>query len=321
MAGILILAEHFRGALRDITAELAGAALSLKDKLGGPVTLAVLSDGDADLAASANLAGVDEVLSVNIGAADFDAALYEEAAFRLGERLRPQVILLGHTVSVMAYAPALAARLGSGFASDVFGLDFAGGELIATRSAYGGKVNLEVAFPGKAVVVLTLRGAVFAPAKHSGSAKVESLHLDLTALDGRSVHLEYQESPTADIDLSKAEFILSVGRGMQDKENLPRFSALADKLGAAFGCSRPIIDAGWLPRQHQVGQSGKVATNCKLYLALGISGAIQHQFGMKHVDTIIAVNSDPNAPIFNVATYGAVVDLFAFADALERQLE
>ncbi len=321
MAGILILADHFQGALRDITAELAGAALSLKDKLGGPVTLAVLGDGDADLASSANLAGVDEVLSVDVGTAHFDAAVYEEAALRLGERLRPQVILLGHTVNVMAYAPALAARLGSGFASDVFGLDFVDDALIATRSAYGGKVNLEVAFPGKGVVVLTVRGAVFAPTSHSGSADVESLDLDLAAVDGRSVHLEYEELPSADIDLSKAEFILSVGRGVQDKENLPRFSALADKLGAAFGCSRPIVDAGWLPRQHQVGQSGKVASNCTLYLALGISGAIQHQFGMKHVDTIIAVNSDPDAPIFSVATYGAVVDLFAFADALERQLE
>lgn len=321
MGGILILAEHFQGRLRDITAELVGGALSLKDRLGGPVTVAVLGEGDTALAAGANLAGVDEVLSANVGTAHFDAALYEEAAFRLGERLRPRVILLGHTVSAMAYAPALAARLGSGFASDVFGLDFADDALIATRGAYGGKVNLELAFPGKGVVVLALRGAVFSPPKEPGRANIQSLDLDLAALDGRGEHVEYQEQPPADVDLSKAEFILSVGRGVQEKENLPRFSALADRLGAAFGCSRPIVDAGWLPRSHQVGQSGKVATNCKLYLALGISGAIQHQLGIKHVDTIIAVNSDPNAPIFNIATYGAVVDLFAFADALERQLE
>jgi electron transfer flavoprotein alpha subunit len=143
--------------------------------------------------------------------------------------------------------------------------------------------------------------------------------MDLSGLQGAIAHLDYQEAPPSDIDISKAEFILSVGRGIQDKDNLPRFAALAERMGATFGCSRPIVDSGWLPKPHQVGQSGKVAANCKLYVAFGISGAVQHLFGMKHIDTIIAVNKDPDAPIFNVATYGTTVDLFELAEALEKQ--
>ena len=321
MAGILIVAEHFQSALREITGELAGAAVLLKEKLGGPVTIAVLGEGDDELAASANVLGVDEVINANVGTANFDVAIYEEAVFRIGEKLRPQVILVGHTVSGMAYAPALAARLGSGFASDVLALDVADGELITTRGAYGNKVNLETVFPGKGVIVLTLRGATFASPDGRGDAQINALDLDLVGLDRRSVHIEYSQPPPADIDLGKAKFILSVGRGVRDQDSLTRFSNLAENLGAAFGCSRPIVDAGWLPKSHQVGQSGKVAGNCNLYLALGISGAVQHQFGMKHVETIIAINTDPEAPIFNVATYGATVDLFAFADALEKHFD
>ena len=145
-----------------------------------------------------------------------------------------------------------------------------------------------------------------------------AIQTDVSGLEGAITHLHYQEAPPSDIDISKAEFILSVGRGIQDQDNLPRFAALAERMGATFGCSRPIVDSGWLAKPHQVGQSGKVAANCKLYVALGILGAVQHLFGMKHVDTIIAVNTGPNAPIFNVATYGATVDLFELTDALEK---
>ena len=318
MAGILVIAEHLQGALRDITGEMIGAAVPLKEKLGGPVTVALIAGSDRSLTDGLRLKGVDEVVAVDAGADHFDAELYEEAVLRLGSELKPKAILVGHTVSGMAFAPALAARLGAGFASDVFGLDAADGMLLATRSAYGNKVNLEVEFPGKAAVVMTLRGATFTPPEADADVPVKDISLSLDDLAGRSSHRDYEEAPPADIDISKADFILSVGRGIQDKENLPRFQALADRLGATFGCSRPIVDSGWLPKPHQVGQSGKVAANCRLYVALGISGAVQHLFGMKHVDTIIAINTDPNAPIFTVATYGATVDVFEFADALER---
>ncbi len=316
---ILVVAEHLQGRLADMTGEMIGAAAALREALGGPVEVLLIGDREtAALAEAANLDGVDEILTVDVGSPHFDPVLWEEAVCRVGAERRPRLILAGQTVNGMAYAPAVAARLGSGFASDVFRLAVDGDEIVATRSAYGNKVNLELAFPGKGVVVAALRGASFKAPEAPGSARVTALDIDLGDVAPSTTHVAYQEAPPSDIDIAKAEFILSVGRGIQDKENLPRFAALAERLGATFGCSRPIVDSGWLPKPHQVGQSGKVAANCKLYIALGISGAVQHLFGMKHVDTIIAVNTDPDAPIFNVATYGATVDIFELADALER---
>jgi electron transfer flavoprotein alpha subunit len=222
-------------------------------------------------------------------------------------------------VNGMACAAAVAARLGAGFASDVLALKAEGGEIVATRGAYGNKVNLEVVFPKREIVVLALRGATYPMPTNPGSASVRALDLDVAAAAGSMQHTGYIEAPPSNIDISKAEYILSVGRGIQEKENIPRFEQLADKMGFTFGCSRPIVDAGWLPKAHQVGQSGKVASTCKVYIALGISGAVQHLYGMKHIDTIIAVNTDPEAPIFNVATYGVNVDLFELTKELESQ--
>ena len=321
MSGILVVAEHLQGELCDITGEMIGAAVAIKDRLGGPVMAAVIGNGGAELARQANLEGVDEIITVDSGSPHFDASLYEEAVCQLGAKRRPRVILIGHTVSGMAYAAAVAARLGSGFASDVSALDVESGQVIATRGGYGNKVNLELGFPGKGVVTLSLRGATFKPPEAGGLVAVNAAQVDLSGVEPSTVHLEYQEAPPADVDVSKAEFILSVGRGIRDKENLHRFAALAERLGATFGCSRPIVDSGWLPNAHQVGQSGKVASNCKIYIALGISGAVQHLFGMKHVETIIAVNTDPEAPIFNVATHGTTLDLFEVAGALENHLD
>lgn len=318
MAGILVIAEQLDGVQRDISGELIGAATSIKEQLGGPLTVLVIGADTAALAKAVNLDGVDEILTLQTESDHFDPLIYEEAICEAGADIRPSAILIGHTASGMAYGASVAARLGSGFASDVFILGMDEDELIATRSAYGNKVEMELGFSGKSVVVLTLRGATFITPETEGNASVTPLEVDISAIEGVSGHVEYQEAPPSDIDITKADFILSVGRGIQDKDNLPRFAELADKVGATFGCSRPIVDSGWLPKPHQVGQSGKVASNCQLYFALGISGAVQHLFGMKHIDTIIAVNTDPEAPIFNVATYGTTVDLFELTDALER---
>ncbi len=318
MAGILVVAEQLDGALRDISSELIGAANSIKGEIDGPLQVLIVGQNVEDLANKINLDGIDDIFTLEMPDNHFDPLVYEEAICSLGADLKPGIILIGHTVSGMGYGAAVAARLGSGFASDVIALAMDGDDLVATRSAYGNKVEMELGFPGKGVVVLTLRGATFAPPEGDGNAKISPAEIDLTMLEGVSTHVEFQEAPPSDIDITKADFILSVGRGIQDQDNLPRFEALADKLGATFGCSRPIVDAGWLPKPHQVGQSGKVASNCQLYFALGISGAVQHLFGMKHIDTIIAVNTDPDAPIFNVATYGTTIDLFELTDALER---
>jgi electron transfer flavoprotein alpha subunit len=134
----------------------------------------------------------------------------------------------------------------------------------------------------------------------------------------RSEHAGFREAPTGDVDITKADFLLSIGRGVADRENIPRFEELAERLGATLSVSRPIVDAGWMPSARQVGQSGKTVKP-RLYLAFGISGAVQHLAGMRTAETIIAVNTDPEAPIFGVAHYGAVADMFELADALEAQ--
>jgi electron transfer flavoprotein alpha subunit len=319
MAGILIIAEHLNGAVRDITKEAIGAARSVKDALGGPVVVAVLGSQTGGIADTLNLPGVDEIVTVATPGDHFDPHIYEECALQLGQKYRPELILFGHTVNGMACAAAVAARLGAGFASDVLALGADAAGIVATRGAYGNKVCLEVEFTGRKIVVLALRGATYPVPEGQGSAALSSFAVDLGEAAAQMQHTAYIEAPPSNIDISKAEFILSVGRGIQEKDNLPRFEALADRLGFTFGCSRPIVDSGWLPKPHQVGQSGKVASACKVYIALGISGAVQHLYGMKHVDTIIAVNTDPEAPIFNVATYGACIDLFELTKELEVQ--
>ncbi|MDR1646695.1 MAG: electron transfer flavoprotein subunit alpha/FixB family protein [Zoogloeaceae bacterium] len=318
MSGILIVAEHTRGVLAEASLELIGAAQVAREKLGGPVKALVVGESAGDFAGALNRPGVEEILVAQSDNPHFDAAAMEEVILTAARVQQPALILIAHSASGGSFAAAVAVRLGSGFAADVTGIGFAENGLAVTRAGFGNKVNVELDFPGKAVVVLTVRGATFKAPEGAGNATITPLSVPLEGLAGRYRHVGFEEAPASDIDIGKAEFILSIGRGIQDEKNVPRFAELAKKLGATLGCSRPVADSGWLPKPHQVGLTGKVAGNCKFYLALGISGAVQHLHGMKHVETIIAVNTDANAPIFNVAAYGVPMDVFAFADALER---
>ncbi|MFC3088000.1 electron transfer flavoprotein subunit alpha/FixB family protein [Tabrizicola soli] len=318
MGGILVIAEHLRGTLGAQTGEAIGLARDLKARIGGPLVVTVIAGDPARYHADLALEGVDEVLGV-AAAEHFDPAVYEEAAFALALELKPRLVLLGHSVNGMGFGPALAVRLGGSLVSDAFGIEADGGRLLALRGGYGNKVLTKLDISAACVTTVMLRGGSAKPPS-AGTAPLRLVSLDLQSAAARTAeHKDYVDPPPADVDITKAEFILSVGRGIQDEKNIERFRALAERLGATFGCSRPIADSGWLPKAHQVGLSGKVASNCKLYLALGISGAVQHLHGMKHVETIVAVNTDRNAPIYNVATYGAAIDLFALADALEKE--
>ncbi|MBD5802407.1 Electron transfer flavoprotein subunit alpha [Azoarcus sp. Aa7] len=318
MSGILVVAEHRRGLLADISREAVAAAVEARAAIGGPVRVVVIGDEPARHVDGLNQPGVDEILTVTAGGSEFDAMLYEEAVMAVAAEIQPTLVLVGHSADGMALAPALAVGLGSGFASDVFGFGADEQGIYALRSGFNNKVNMSLRFPAKPVVVLTLRGQTWKPSSDTGSAMVKAFAAVPTP--GYS-HLEYIEPPASGVDIGKADFIFSIGRGIQDENNVPRFSGLADRIGATLGCSRPVADSGWLPKAHQVGLTGKVAGNCKLYIACGISGAVQHLHGMKHVETIIAVNTDPHAPIFKVASLGVVMDSLAFADALERQLQ
>jgi electron transfer flavoprotein alpha subunit len=307
----LVVAEHVRGELRPVTLELISAARSL----GGPVEVAVIAKDPSAFTDDVNVEGVDEILAVAVDRDEFENDVYQGAVEQLIDERDPQVVLLGFTVSSMGYGPALAAKLGAGFASDVFAVREEGGALVAERSFYGAKVSGEVEFPGHDRVVLLLRATAWPPAEGAGGANVTEVSVAPAA--SRARHKGWVEVQAGDVDITTADFLLSVGRGIGDKENLEQFEELAETMGATLSSSRPLVDAGWMPNARQVGQSGKTVKP-KVYLALGISGAVQHLAGMKTSGTIIAVNTDPEAAIFNVAHYGAVADLFEVAEELEK---
>ncbi|MGC1389340.1 MAG: electron transfer flavoprotein subunit alpha/FixB family protein [Steroidobacteraceae bacterium] len=316
MSGVLIVAEQRRGELRPVSQELIGAAQGLR-RPGEEVAVALLAAAPERYADALKLAGVDEIITVKVPAAEFDPDTFETALGALIAERHPDVVLVAHSVDSFGYAAALAAKLGLGFATDVFKVERIEGELVATRGGYGQKVNVEVDFPGRGTVLLAVRGNVFKPPEAPASPKVSAFAAPTAP--SRSVAREFIElSSGDDIDMGAAEFILTIGRGIGEEAKVAQFSELADAVGATLGCSRPIADAGWLPKSRQVGQSGKTASACKLYIAMGVSGAIQHLAGMKHVTTIVAVNSDAEASIFGVAKYGIVGDIFEIAEELRR---
>lgn len=317
MSEILVLAEQRRGELRPITLELVTAAQGVR-RAGDRVVVAILAADPDALAPAASVPGVDEIVRVTVAAREFEPDVLEAAARALIDARKPSLVLVPHSIDAFGYAAALAARGGYGFASDVFKIEYAGDTLVATRGGYGQKVSIEVDFPGRAVVLLSVRGSTFKPPEGSASPAVSSFAAPAATSRTRSIEF-VDPPPSDDVDMTAAEFILSIGRGIGEEANVPKFRELADRLGATLGCSRPIADAGWLPKTRQVGQSGKTASACKLYIAMGISGAIQHLAGMKHVSTIIAVNSDAAASIFSVARYGVVADIFEMAEALQEQ--
>lgn len=308
---VLVVAEHVRGQVRDVTRELIAAGREL-----GPVTVAVIAANPAALVDAVDVEGVSEIVTVAVAADEFENDACQAALEALIASRRPRVTLLGFTVNSMGYGPAVAVKLGLGFASDVHGLGLEGDAVVATRSFYGSKVSAELEFPGSDGVLLLLRPTTWAPAEGSGGATVSSF--EVAAAPSRARHLEFVEpAASTDVDITQAEFLLSIGRGVGEKENVEMFRELAAKMGATLSVSRPLVDAGWLPASRQVGQSGRTVKPT-VYLAFGISGAVQHLAGMKSSGTIIAVNTDPEAAIFDVAHYGARADLFDVADELEK---
>lgn len=321
MSGILILAEHRRGELRPGVLEAIGAAEQLRSGAGGDVSVLVIAPDPSKYISGVSVGCVDEIIAMADGAAeDFEPHLVQAALAQVIKDRAPSVVLVPHSVDGWGMAPALASDLNTGFASDVFSVRYEEAELVATRAAYREKVFVELDFPGKATVVLTLRSGAFAAPTTPASPRVTKMELGSSeALPSK--HLGWKDPPlNGGIDIPGSAFILSIGRGVGDEARVEGFLELADSLGATLGCSRPIADNGWLPKARQVGQSGQLAAKCKLYIAMGISGSVQHQWGMKHVETIVAINKDPEASIFGIAKYGIVADMMEIADELQAQM-
>ncbi|ELZ43874.1 electron transfer flavoprotein subunit alpha [Halorubrum californiense DSM 19288] len=304
MSDVLVAAEHRRGALRDVTYEAITAGRELADARGGDLHVAVVG-GDVDgFAEDVNREGVDAVHAVEDGE-EFDHNAYQAAVSTLADRLDVGAVVLPNSVNGLDYAPALGEALGVPIVTDAVGMAYDDG-LTVTREMYGSKVETTVDVAGDRFV-LTVRGGEWPPAEGVGDAAIEAADVDIPESGARVTGFE--EVGGGDVDIADADVLVSVGRGIEEEENLELVEELADALGATLSASRPIVDNGWLPKNRQVGQSGKVVTP-DVYIAVGISGAVQHVAGMKGSDTIIAINTDPNAPIFDIADYGIVGDLF-----------
>ncbi|MFB6360889.1 MAG: electron transfer flavoprotein subunit alpha/FixB family protein [Halobacteriales archaeon] len=311
MTAVLGVADHRRGSLRDVSHELITAGRDLADGIGGDLEMSVVG-GDVDaLAESLNRDGVATIHTVDEGE-EFNHDVMVQAVTAMAAARDPDVILLPNSVNGLDYAPAVADALERPLITDAVGLDGAD-ELVATREMYGSKVatTVEVDLPA----VVTIRSAEWPPAEGTGSAEIAPIEVDIDDSAVRSTVTGYEEAAGGDVDIAEADVLVSIGRGIGEEENLELIFDLAEALDATVSASRPIVDSGWLEKNRQVGQSGKTVTP-DVYLAIGISGAVQHVAGMKGSDTIIAVNTDPNAPIFDLADYGIVGDLFDVVPSL-----
>lgn len=320
MSEILVLAEHRQGVLRDVTFEMLGLARGLAREAGWTVSALVLGAEPGEPAAKlATLA--DRVLLVQDGElGDYDAECYLPAVQSVLARRRPALILVGHTAQGMDLAPALGARLGLPLVTDCLALRRAADGFVAVRQIYGGKLNAELTLKPAASVLATVRPGCF-PGAPQADRSAEQEALAAPTWEGRRARrlLGYAGATAEDVDVAAADILVSVGRGVGKPENMSAVQAFADAIGATLCCSRPVADKGWLPKSRQVGTSGKVVRP-KLYLAFGISGAYQHVAGMRNAETIIAVNRDPAAPIFEVAHYGIVGDMFEVLPQLQQRL-
>lgn len=318
---ILVYVEQRDGQLRSVSKEALGEATRLAATLGGPVVAVCCAASDPG-ASSLGEAGADQVLlATHADMARYDGAAHAAAVAAAVDKVKPAVVLFSASSIGKDLAPRVAARLGAGLASDCTALVAEGGKLVATRPVFAGKAIQKVTFPGSPAVV-SLRPKAFAPAPAAAgkSATVEPLAFAWDAAAPRAVVTGTTGAAGGRADLTEAEVVVSGGRGLKGPEHFALVEALADTLGATVGASRAVVDAGWRSHGDQVGQTGKVVSP-KLYIAIGISGAIQHLAGMSSSRCIVAINKDPDAPIFKVADYGVVGDLFEVVPALTDALK
>jgi electron transfer flavoprotein alpha subunit len=314
---VWLLAEHLNGKLADITFEMAGQARQLAGALGGQAVAVLLGSGARDLAEAI---GSDCVLYVEDAAlADFNPEAYGRVLAALIAQRRPRLVMLGNTSMGMDLAAGLSVTTGLPLIAYVNALSVEDGSLIATSQIYGGKILAEAVPAGDACLVTCLAGAFPAEAGR-GQAPVETLASPVPLDDLRVRFVRLIEPEAGDVDITQQPILVSIGRGIGGAENIELAQELADALGAVVSASRPITDLGWLPKTRQVGKSG-LTVKPKLYLAFGISGAPEHLEGMRGADLIVAVNTDPKAPIFDVAHYGATCDMLDLLPALTEKLK
>ncbi len=319
MREIIVLAEHRRNEIRDITFEMLTKGRQLTETINAELVAVILGKNIRDKAETlANYA--DKVLVIDDDRFEFfNSDIYQQALSTIIRERKPFLTMIGHTSYGLELAPSLAVSLNIPLVTDCLELEFSNGNLIATRQMYGGKMYSKVNVKKSESYIVTIRQGIVTPIE--GKARGEIIELPPPVIEPvKKKFIEYVLPTVGEVDISSADILVAVGRGIKDQANIPLAEELAKTIGGVVACSRPIVDKGWLPSDRQVGSSGKTVKP-KLYLALGISGAFQHIIGMKNSQLIIAINKDPNAPIFNVAHYGVVEDLFKIIPILIEKIK
>ena len=317
---VFVTVELLKGKISDVTFELLGKGRELADGFGGKLIAVLLGSGVKDL--TDQLGCANSVVYVDDPAlAQFSPEAYQRILSSLIKDRQPRLTLIPNTSMGMDLAGPLSAELNLPLVAYGTGISIDGDGLSVTSQLYGGKVNVESGFDVGQAIVAVLAGSFSAETGRSTNPPtVEEVKPSVSLADVRVKFKALIEPEAGDVDITKEEKLVSIGRGIQSKENIEVAQDLASALGAAISASRPIIDSGWLPKSRQVGKSG-MSVKPKLYLALGISGAPEHLEGMKDAELIIAVNTDPKAPIFDVADYGVVGDLFEIVPALAEKVK
>jgi electron transfer flavoprotein alpha subunit len=319
---VLVYIEHLKGKIADVSFELLGKGRELSDALGGRLNAVLIGSQCSGLAEQ--LGKADRVLCVtDMRLADYNPTAFKHALASVVKDSAPRLTLIGNTSMGMELAAGVSAETGIpliAYANEVRIEE--PDHLVATAMVYGGKLFAEAEPEGDQVIVSVLAGSFDAEkGRGEGPGSVEEVKAPLSINGGAGVHFKQLKEPeAADVDITKQDVLVSVGRGIQSADNLELVKELANALGGALSSSRPIVDNGWLPKSRQVGKSG-VSVKPKLYLAVGISGAPEHLEGMRDAGTIIAINTDANAPIFEVADYGIVADLFDVVPALTEKIK
>ena len=317
---ILVVAEQRDGALNRASWEAIAAAQQMAGSL--PINVLVLGASVGDVAKELAQADVAQVLTGEHAAlGQYTPDAYTMALKSVVDQQKPALVLMAHTYQARDFAPMVAARLRVSAVTDVIGISGEGASATFTRPMFQGKLTATVRASSSPVIVTVQIGSFRVDAvRRGGSASVSAVDVAIdTAAIRQQPEAPFQEAKQA-VDLSQAERIVAVGRGIKSQDNLPLAQNLAKAMGAELAASRPICDSGWLPMERQVGSSGQTVAP-RLYVALGISGAIQHLVGMKGSRTIVAINKDADAPIFEVADYGIVGDLFEIVPAMTAELE
>ncbi|MFQ6068343.1 MAG: electron transfer flavoprotein subunit alpha/FixB family protein [Candidatus Bathyarchaeia archaeon] len=320
MKEIFVLAEHRRNQIRDITFEMLTKGRELAEKTNVELTAVLLGKDVKEHAKTLAEYAMRVLLVEDAKLENFNSEVYQKVLSYLIKERKPRLTLIGHTSFGIDLAPSLAVSLDTPLATDCINLKFENETLTVVRQMYGGKVNVNAVLRKAESYIVTIRQAAF-PAEKENSLTGEIIEMPspLSEETTEKRFIEYVLPPPGGVDITAADVLIGIGRGIKDESEIPPVEELAKALGGTLACSRPIVDKGWLPNERQVGSSGKTVKP-KLYIALGISGAFQHVLGMKNSELIIAVNKDPNAPIFGVADYGVVEDLFKIVPQLKSKV-